>query len=60
MQICPNCERVYDESEGGCPYCGNYDSRETYHIVYDNDLKQALELTESEFEEFKKNHPEYQ
>ena len=22
MQICPNCEKVYDESEYcGCPYC---------------------------------------
>ncbi len=22
MQQCPNCEMVYDPSEGDCPFCG--------------------------------------
>lgn len=22
MSQCPECGKVYDESEGGCPYCG--------------------------------------
>ena len=26
MQMCPNCDRVYDESEySHCPYCHPYD-----------------------------------
>lgn len=28
MQMCPDCERVYDESEyGQCPYCHPYHSQ---------------------------------
>ena len=41
MQMCPDCERVYDESEyGQCPYCHPYDyddGRERTVIVYDRD-----------------------
>lgn len=22
MQQCPECDKIFDESEGGCPYCG--------------------------------------
>lgn len=61
MQMCPNCERVYDESEDyRCPYChDDWDTRETRHIVYDSDRGEALSLSDSEYEEFKKTHPEY-
>lgn len=41
MQMCPNCDRVYDESEySRCPYCHPYDEdygRERTLIVYDRD-----------------------
>ena len=60
MQMCPDCGRVYDESEDGrCPYCYSDDSGPTYHIVYDHDLGKALQLTDDEYEEFKETHPEY-
>lgn len=59
MQMCPNCELVFDESEGFCPYCHDGEPRETFHIVYDSNLGKALELSDSEYEEFKKTHPEY-
>lgn len=57
MQMCPNCDKVYDESEySHCPYC--YDDSETIHIVCDDDGS-VLELTDDEFEEFKKTHKGY-
>lgn len=60
MQMCPECDRIYDESESaGCPYCCGYDERPTHHIVYDSDLGKALELTDEEYEKFKEGHPEY-
>ena len=60
MQMCPYCGHVYDESEyDGCPNCNKYDSRPTYHIVYDDNLGKALSLDEEEYEEFKKTHPGY-
>lgn len=61
MQMCPNCENYYDESEyGRCPYCHPFDDdREQYHIVYDNKMGKALELSDSEYEKFKKTHPGY-
>lgn len=59
MQVCPNCNSVYDESEySKCPYCHNKDSG-TIHIVYDDSIGSALNLTDVEYEEFKKRHPEY-
>lgn len=60
MQMCPECDRYYDESEySRCPYCHSYDDRPTYTIVYDRKKKKALSLSESEYEEFKKENPEY-
>lgn len=57
MQMCPNCDRVYDESEySRCPYCHEY--VETLHIVCDDDGT-VLELTDSEYAEFKKTHNGY-
>ena len=59
MQMCPECEYIYDESEySRCPYCSSED-KEIIHIVYDSDLGKALELTDDDYEEFKKTHPEY-
>ncbi len=60
MQVCPECNRIYDESEYSCcPYCNDMDDRETYHIVYDAELGKALSLSGKEYEEFKKTHPGY-
>lgn len=58
MQMCPMCDRVYDESEySRCPYC-HPDCGETIHIVCDDDGT-VLNLTDAEFEEFKKTHTGY-
>ncbi len=60
MQMCPDCNKIYDESEySHCPYCYREDSRESYHIVYDDKLGEALTLSDAEYEEFKKTHPGY-
>ena len=60
MQMCPDCGRVYDESDYcKCPYCHRSDPRPVFHIVYDNKLGKVLELTEDEYEEFKNTHPGY-
>ena len=60
MQMCPECGRVYDESDySKCPFCHRYDPRPIYHIVYDKELDKTLELTDEEYKEFKKTHPEY-
>ena len=57
MQMCPLCDRVYDESEySKCPYC--HEDIETVYIVCDDDGT-VLELTDDEYEEFKKSHKEY-
>lgn len=57
MQMCPNCDKVYDESEySRCPYC--YEEREVIHIVCDDDGS-VLELTDSEYEIFKQTHKGY-
>ncbi len=61
MQMCPDCGKVYDESDyAKCPYCDSYDPRPVHYIVYDRELGKALSLTAEELEEFKKTHPEYQ
>ena len=58
--MCPFCGCVYDESEDSqCPNCYKGDSRATGHIVYDDKLGKALALTDEEYEEFKKTHPDY-
>lgn len=60
MQMCPWCDKVYDESEySRCPYCHPDDYREQIHIVYDDNIGNALELTDEEYEDFKKTHPGY-
>jgi len=60
MQMCPNCNRIYDESDyAKCPFCYDDDPRPVYHIVYDKDLGKAESLSDDGFEEFKKTHPEY-
>lgn len=57
MQMCPFCDKVYDESEySRCPYC--HPDIETIHIVCDDDGT-VLELTDAEYEEFKKTHKGY-
>lgn len=60
MQMCPDCGKIYDESEGLCPFCHDFDDRETNYIVYDSKLGEALSLSEQEYEEFKRTHPDYQ
>ena len=61
MQMCPNCNKIYDESEySKCPFCHDEDTRPVYHIVYDRDLGKALSLTGKDYEEFVRTHPEYQ
>ena len=60
MKMCPDCYGTYDESEySRCPYCNDFDDGETYHIVYDDKLGEALSLTDAEYEEFKRTHPGY-
>ena len=60
MQMCPDCGRVYDESEyAKCPRCyDDYGYQEVVYIVTDDDGK-VLELSKDEFEEFKRTHPGY-
>ena len=59
MQMCPNCDRVYDESEySRCPYCHPYDEddgRERTVIVYDRDEGRAKYVPESEAEKYNYN-----
>ena len=58
MQMCPMCDRVYDESEySRCPFC-HPDRGERINIVCDDDGT-VLNLTDAEFEEFKKNPSGY-
>lgn len=60
MQMWPWCDKVYDESEySRCPYCHPNDYREQINIVYDDNIGKALELTDEEYEEFKKIHAGY-
>ncbi len=60
MQQCPDCGRIYDESESAtCPFCYDFDDRETYHIVYDHDKGEALSLAGEDYEEFKRQHPDW-
>ena len=59
MQMCPWCDKVYDESEySRCPYCHDDDAGERINIVCDDD-GEVLELTDAEYEEFKKTHKGY-
>ena len=61
MQRCPFCGCVYDESESaGCPNCNSYDDRPISYIVFDKKQGKAVELSEKEYEEFKKDNPDYQ
>lgn len=58
MQMCPFCDKVYDESEySRCPYCHD-DDVERINIVCDDDGT-VLELTDDEYEDFKKTHTGY-
>ncbi len=57
MQMCPWCDKVYDESEySRCPYCHDddgYDNgRERTVIVYDRDEGRAKYVPESEAEKY--------
>ena len=57
MQMCPFCDKVYDESEySRCPRC--YEDVQTIHIVCDDDGT-VLELTDAEYEVFKRTHKGY-
>ena len=55
MQMCPMCDKVYDESEySRCPYCYDKDvnRREPTVIVYDRDERRAKLVPESESEKY--------
>ena len=57
--MCPNCDKVYDESEySHCPYCYDDYDNERINIVCDGDGT-VLELTDAEYDEFKKTHKGY-
>ena len=59
MQMCPWSDTVYDESEySKCPRCHPDDNVEKIHIVCDDDGT-VLELTDAEYDEFKKTHKGY-
>lgn len=61
MQTCPQCDRVYDESESvGCPYRNDQNDCPTYHTIHDFKRGEALELPDDELEELRPSHPEYQ
>lgn len=60
MQTCGECGKVYDESEyAKCPYCYGDDYGTMIHIVFDDAAGEVKELTDEEYEEFKKTHPDY-
>ncbi len=55
MQMCPNCDNIYDESEySRCPYCHDEDDDDREHtvIVYDRDEGCAKCVPESEAEKY--------
>lgn len=55
MQMCPDCGKVYDESEyAGCPRCypDRDNGRERTVIVYDRDEGRAKCVPESEAEKY--------
>ena len=57
--MCPNCDKVYDESEySHCPYCYDDYDNEHINIVCDDDGT-VLELTDAEYDEFKTTHKGY-
>ncbi len=60
MQMCSECNKIYDESEySRCPRCYKNYNEEKYYIVYDDEKEEAVTLSEDELEEFKKTHPGY-
>ena len=54
MQMCPFCNKVYDETEySKCPYCYAYDNgRERTVIVYDRDEGRSKYVPISEAEKY--------
>lgn len=42
MQMCPECENIFDESEGSCPYCEEEKGDYEYSIVYDRNAGEAI------------------
>lgn len=55
MQMCPNCDKIYDESEySSCPYCHNDEDYRSERdvIVYDRDENRAKCVPESEAEKY--------
>ena len=56
MQMCPYCDKVYDESEySRCPFChpdDDDDRRERTVIVYDRDEGRTKYVPESEAEKY--------
>ena len=54
MQMCPDCEKIYDESEyTKCPFCyGEDDDGECMVIVYDKEEGRAKYVPESEAEKY--------
>lgn len=49
MQMCPECGRVYDESDYAlCPNCYDSDTSEQDVIVFDHELGKAKVVSKSE------------
>lgn len=49
MQVCPECERVYDESEDcECPYCHAGGEDYSHVIVYDREKGEAIVVPREE------------
>ena len=51
MQMCPECGRVYDESEySKCPYCkGFFFIKKNYHIVYDYEKEESVDKDKANY-----------
>lgn len=49
MQMCPECNRIYDESDYAlCPYCYDTDNSEPEVIVFDRERGKAIIVSKSE------------
>ena len=58
MQMCPNCDKVYDESEyARCPYCrpDYYDRRKRTTITYSIDDEHTKRVPTSKIEKNNRN-----
>ncbi len=60
MQMCPECDEYYDESEyAKCPYChGGYDTQEKRYYIPTENPGEYLEVTEEEYEQWLNDQPD--